>query len=118
MVLRKSWITLPEKDSAWRGFAPGQKWTCQVATNSSLVQWLAHLYERDKRPELLSRLEAEVGRRTTVLPSNKAEILLHKTIRYDGVAGAAGLIFLQQGHRLGPTAKWIQHKHSFRERLR
>jgi glucokinase len=48
-------------------------------------------------PELLSRMEEQVVERTRILLGRDVPILLQKTIGYGGVAGAAGLIFLQQG---------------------
>jgi glucokinase len=47
-------------------------------------------------PQLLAPLHEEVERRTSVLLGRKVPIVLQKTIGYGGVAGAAGLIFLQQ----------------------
>jgi len=47
-------------------------------------------------PQLLTRLRQEVARRTSVLLGREVPLVLQKTIGYGGVAGAAGLIFLQQ----------------------
>lgn len=47
-------------------------------------------------PQLLAPLHEEVGRRTRVLLGRKVPIVLQSTIGYGGVAGAAGLVFLQQ----------------------
>jgi glucokinase len=48
-------------------------------------------------PQLLAPLHEEVERRTNVLLGRKVPIVFQKTIGYGGVAGAAGLVFLQQG---------------------
>jgi len=48
-------------------------------------------------PQLLAPLHEEVARRTSVLLGRKVPIVLQNTIGYGGVAGAAGLVFLQQG---------------------
>jgi glucokinase len=48
-------------------------------------------------PKLLSRMEVQAVERTRILLGRDVPILLQKTIGYGGVAGAAGLIFLQQG---------------------
>ena len=48
-------------------------------------------------PQLLGPLHDEVARRTNVLLGRKVPIVLQNTIGYGGVAGAAGLVFLQQG---------------------
>ncbi len=48
-------------------------------------------------PQLLGPLHDEVARRTSVLLGRKVPIVLQNTIGYGGVAGAAGLVFLQQG---------------------
>ena len=48
-------------------------------------------------PQLLAPLHEEVARRTNVLLGRKVPIVLQNTIGYGGVAGAAGLVFLQQG---------------------
>ena len=48
-------------------------------------------------PQLLARLHEEVARRTCVLLGRKVPIVLQTTGGYGGVAGAAGLVFLQQG---------------------
>ena len=47
-------------------------------------------------PQLLAPLHEEVERRTSVLLGRKVPIVLQNTIGYGGVAGAAGLVFLQQ----------------------
>jgi glucokinase len=47
-------------------------------------------------PQLLAPLEDEVARRTHVLLGRKVPIVLQNAIGYGGVAGAAGLVFLQQ----------------------
>lgn len=47
-------------------------------------------------PQLLAPLHQEVERRTNVLLGRKVPIVFQKTVGYGGVAGAAGLIFLQQ----------------------
>jgi glucokinase len=47
-------------------------------------------------PQLLAPVHEEVERRTSVLLGRKVPIVLQKTIGYGGVAGAAGLVFLQQ----------------------
>jgi glucokinase len=46
--------------------------------------------------QLLAPLQDEVARRTRVLLGRKVPIVLQNTIGYGGVAGAAGLVFLQQ----------------------
>jgi glucokinase len=46
--------------------------------------------------QLLAPLQDEVARRTSVLLGRKVPIVLQNTIGYGGVAGAAGLVFLQQ----------------------
>ena len=48
-------------------------------------------------PQLLAPLHEEVARRTSVLLGRKVPIVLQTTGGYGGVAGAAGLVFLQQG---------------------
>jgi len=48
-------------------------------------------------PQLLGPLHEAVARRTSVLLGRKVPIVLQNTIGYGGVAGAAGLVFLQQG---------------------
>ena len=47
-------------------------------------------------PQLLAPLHEEVERRTNVLLGRKVPLVLQQTVGYGGVAGAAGLIFLQQ----------------------
>jgi glucokinase len=47
-------------------------------------------------PQLLAPLHEEVESRTNVLLGRKVPIVLQKTVGYGGVAGAAGLVFLQQ----------------------
>jgi glucokinase len=47
-------------------------------------------------PQLLAPLHEEVERRTNVLLGRKVPIVLQKAVGYGGVAGAAGLVFLQQ----------------------
>jgi glucokinase len=47
-------------------------------------------------PQLLAPLEEEVARRTRVLLGRKVPIVFHSTGGYGGVAGAAGLVFLEQ----------------------
>ncbi|MGA7321876.1 MAG: ROK family protein [Candidatus Sulfotelmatobacter sp.] len=47
-------------------------------------------------PQLLAPLHEEVARRTSVLLGRKVPIVLQETGGYGGVAGAAGLVFLQQ----------------------
>ena len=47
-------------------------------------------------PQLLAPLHEEVARRTSVLLGRKVPIVLQNTGGYGGVAGAAGLVFLQQ----------------------
>jgi glucokinase len=48
-------------------------------------------------PQLLAPLHEEVARRTNVLLGRKVPIVLQSTGGYGGIAGAAGLVFLQQG---------------------
>jgi len=48
-------------------------------------------------PQLLAPLHEEVARRTSILLGRKVPIVLQTTGGYSGVAGAAGLVFLQQG---------------------
>ncbi len=48
-------------------------------------------------PQLIARLHEDVARRTTVLLGRKVPIVLQGTGGYGGVAGAAGLVFLQEG---------------------
>jgi len=47
--------------------------------------------------QLLAPLQDEVARRTSVLLGRKVPIVLQNAIGYGGVAGAAGLVFLQLG---------------------
>jgi glucokinase len=47
-------------------------------------------------PQLLSRVNEEVARRTKILLGREVPIILQKTVGYGGVAGAAGLVFLHQ----------------------
>jgi len=47
-------------------------------------------------PKLLAPLQDEVAHRTGVLLGRRVPIILQNTIGYGGVAGAAGLVFLQQ----------------------
>jgi len=47
--------------------------------------------------QLLAPLQDEVARRTSVLLGKKVPIVLQNAIGYGGVAGAAGLVFLQLG---------------------
>ncbi|MFZ0200137.1 MAG: ROK family protein [Candidatus Sulfotelmatobacter sp.] len=47
-------------------------------------------------PQLLTPLQEEVARRTSVLLGRKVPIVFQGTGGYGGVAGAAGLVFLQQ----------------------
>lgn len=47
-------------------------------------------------PQLLAPLQEEVARRTCVLLDRKVPIVLQNKVGYGGVAGAAGLVFLQQ----------------------
>ena len=47
-------------------------------------------------PQLLAPLEEEVARRTRVLLGRKVPIVFQSTGGYGGVAGAAGLVFLEQ----------------------
>jgi glucokinase len=47
-------------------------------------------------PLLLAPLQEEVARRTSVLLDRKVPIVLQDNVGYGGVAGAAGLVFLQQ----------------------
>ena len=47
-------------------------------------------------PQLLAPLHAEVARRTSVLLGREIPIVLQKLVGFGGVAGAAGLVFLQQ----------------------
>jgi glucokinase len=46
--------------------------------------------------QLLAPLQEEVARRTSVLLGRKVPIVLQNNVGYGGVAGAAGLVFLQQ----------------------
>jgi len=46
--------------------------------------------------QLLAPLQEEVARRTNVLLDRKVPIVLQNDVGYGGVAGAAGLVFLQQ----------------------
>jgi predicted NBD/HSP70 family sugar kinase len=46
-------------------------------------------------PQLLARLQEDVTRRTSVLIDRKVPIVLQNNVGYGGVAGAAGLVFLQ-----------------------
>jgi glucokinase len=47
-------------------------------------------------PRLLTPLHDEVERRTRILLGRKVPIMIQNTVGYGGVAGAAGLVFLQQ----------------------
>lgn len=47
-------------------------------------------------PQLLGPLQEEVARRTAILLGRKVPIILQDTVGFGGVAGAAGLVFLQQ----------------------
>ncbi|MFZ0685230.1 MAG: ROK family protein [Terriglobales bacterium] len=47
-------------------------------------------------PQLLAPLQEEVARRTNVLLTRTVPIVLQNNVGYGGVAGAAGLVFLQQ----------------------
>ena len=47
-------------------------------------------------PQMLARLQEDVARRTSVLIDHKVPIVLQNNVGYGGVAGAAGLVFLQQ----------------------
>jgi glucokinase len=47
-------------------------------------------------PQLLAPLHEEVERRTRVLLGRKVPIVIQNAVGYGGVAGAAGLVFLQQ----------------------
>jgi glucokinase len=47
-------------------------------------------------PQLLAPLQEEFARRTSVLLDRKVPIVLQNNVGYGGVAGAAGLVFLQQ----------------------
>jgi glucokinase len=48
-------------------------------------------------PQLLAPLHSEVTRRTSVLLGREVPIVLQKMVGHGGVAGAAGLVFLQLG---------------------
>jgi glucokinase len=48
-------------------------------------------------PQIIRRVEQEVEQRTQVLLGRRVPIVLQSAIGYGGVAGAAGLVFLQQG---------------------
>jgi glucokinase len=47
-------------------------------------------------PRLVAPLQEQVARRTGVLSDSKVPIILQNNVGYGGVAGAAGLVFLQQ----------------------
>lgn len=47
-------------------------------------------------PQLLAPLQEDVARRTSVLLDREVPIVLQNNVGYGGVAGAAGLVFLQQ----------------------
>jgi len=48
-------------------------------------------------PQLLDPIREDVARRTRILLGREIPIVFQKTVGYGGVAGAAGLVFLQQG---------------------
>lgn len=48
-------------------------------------------------PQLLAPIRAEVAQRTRILLGREVPIVFQSQVGYGGVAGAAGLVFLQQG---------------------
>ena len=48
-------------------------------------------------PQLLAPIRGEVARRTRILLGREVPIVFQSLVGYGGVAGAAGLVFLQQG---------------------
>jgi len=48
-------------------------------------------------PQLIAPIQDKIARRTRILLGREVPIVFQKTVGYGGVAGAAGLIFLQQG---------------------
>lgn len=48
-------------------------------------------------PQLLSPIREEAARRTRILLGREVPIVFQKLVAYGGVAGAAGLVFVQQG---------------------
>ena len=50
----------------------------------------------DAGPQLLSPIREEVARRTRILLGREVPIVVQSLVGYGGVAGAAGLVFLQQ----------------------
>lgn len=47
-------------------------------------------------PQLIAPIEDRIARRTSILLSRKVPIVFQKLVGYGGVAGAAGLVFLQR----------------------
>jgi glucokinase len=48
-------------------------------------------------PQLLAPIRNEVAKRTRILLGREVPIVFQSLVGYGGVAGAAGLVFLQQG---------------------
>jgi glucokinase len=48
-------------------------------------------------PQLLDPIRDEVAQRTRILLGRRIPIVFQSVVGYGGVAGAAGLVFLQQG---------------------
>jgi len=48
-------------------------------------------------PQLLAAIQDKITRRTKILLGREIPIVFQKTVGYGGVAGAAGLVFLEQG---------------------
>jgi glucokinase len=48
-------------------------------------------------PQLIAPIQGKIARRTRILLGREVPIVFQKTVGYGGVAGAAGLVFLEQG---------------------
>ena len=83
---------------------------CSIAPwNISPPPWSAFLHIFDPEvliiggniaeagPQLLAPIRDQVARRTRILLGRDIPIVFQSLVGYGGVAGAAGLVFLQQG---------------------
>ncbi len=101
----------PSTEAVFRAAAAGDESACRVLHRASeyltaaVVSYL-HIFDpelliiggniAEAGPQLLAPIRDEIARRTRVLLGREVPIVFQSVVGYGGVAGAAGLVFLQQ----------------------
>ena len=69
-------------------------------------------------PQLIAPIQDKIARRTKILLGREVPIVFQKIVGYGGVAGAAGLVFLEQGLLAILSEDWARVLGGVQERSR